>query len=72
MINDLSESGAGITLSTDDKVPEEFILLFSPRGIVGRRCRLAWQDGHNLGCKFTHRLIGPVETQLNAKASSAL
>lgn len=63
MINDLSDTGAGITLATEDNLPREFILLFSPRGRVGRRCRLVWQTGHRMGCLFTHRLISSFEVQ---------
>lgn len=55
MVHDISDSGAGITLAADEKLPREFILLFSPRGRPGRRCRLVWQDGHRTGCTFTAR-----------------
>jgi len=54
-VYDISETGAGITLATDDALPEQFTLLFTPNGRPGRRCRVVWQDGHRLGCEFVGR-----------------
>ena len=54
-VYDISETGAGLTLATDDALPEKFTLLFTPNGRPGRRCRVVWQDGHRLGCEFVGR-----------------
>jgi hypothetical protein len=55
-IYDISETGAGMTLATDDTLPSKFTLLFTPTGRPGRRCRVVWQDGHRLGCEFVERV----------------
>lgn len=54
-VADISETGAGISLATDDTLPAQFTLLFTPTGRPGRRCRVVWQDGHRLGCEFVER-----------------
>ena len=55
-VYDISETGVGITLATDDPLPAQFSLLFTPTGRPGRRCRVVWQDGHRLGCEFVGRM----------------
>jgi len=55
LVYDISETGAGIKLSCDDTLPAQFTLLFSPTGRPGRRCRVVWQNGHQLGCEFVGR-----------------
>jgi PilZ domain-containing protein len=52
MLHNISEQGAGIILASDETMPVEFFLLFSPSGRPGRHCRLAWQDGNKIGCEF--------------------
>jgi PilZ domain len=52
---DISETGVGIRLATDDALPAQFTLLFTPKGLPGRRCRVVWQNGHHLGCEFVGR-----------------
>jgi PilZ domain len=54
-VYDVSDTGAGVKLATDDRLPARFTLLFSPTGRPGRRCRVVWQDGHRLGCEFVER-----------------
>jgi PilZ domain len=66
-INDLSETGAGISLQSEEELPVQFDLFFAPRRGVGRRCRVVWKSGHEVGCKFTHRFVGAVEVQTNVK-----
>lgn len=65
MINDLSDTGARITIPSAQNLPKEFILLFTPQRGVGRRCRLIWQAGHDIGCKFTHRFVGSIELRIS-------
>ena len=55
MVYDISDTGVGIRLATDDPFPAQFNLLFNPTGRPGRRCRVVWQDGHRIGCDFVGR-----------------
>lgn len=56
VVYDVSDTGAGMKLSTEDTLPAKFSLLFSPTGRPGRRCRVVWQDGHRVGCEFVERV----------------
>ena len=56
MVYDVSDTGAGIKLATDDALPAKFTLLFSPTGRPGRPCRVVWQDGNRAGCEFVGRM----------------
>lgn len=55
MVHDISDTGVGMTLATDDALPPKFTLLFTRSGQLGRCCRVVWQDGHRLGCEFVER-----------------
>lgn len=55
LVYNISDTGVGMRLATDDTLPAQFTLLFTPTGRPGRRCRVVWQDGHRLGCEFVER-----------------
>jgi hypothetical protein len=57
MVYDLSETGVGIRLATDETPPAQFTLLFTRTGRPSRRCRVLWQDGHRIGCEFVDRVL---------------
>ena len=51
-VADISEIGARLILERDCEVPEEFVLLLTPRGTPRRDCRIVWRDGMTLGVEF--------------------
>ena len=51
-ISDISEIGARLTLESDSELPEEFVLLLTPKGTPRRQCRLIWRDGLAAGVEF--------------------
>lgn len=51
-IADISEIGARLVLEYDSELPEEFILLLTPKGDPRRHCRLVWRDGLAIGVEF--------------------
>ena len=53
MITDVSKSGAQIVLESDNPLPDNFLLLFTPNGWPRRNCKLVWRDGLNVGVMFT-------------------
>ena len=52
MMSDVSKSGAKITLSDDDKLPDQFMLLLSADGKTHRKCRAVWREGKRIGVEF--------------------
>ena len=48
---DISLTGVQLTLGSPEPLPEEFRLLLS-RDSQGRRCRLKWRQGTNVGAEF--------------------
>src|SRR5580704_15785691 len=50
MLNNLSEGGACVSVSTTRTIPAEFGLVFPPNTL--RRCRLVWRSGDRLGIEF--------------------
>ncbi|HEX4410037.1 MAG TPA: PilZ domain-containing protein [Xanthobacteraceae bacterium] len=51
-VADISEVGARLVLENDGEVPEQFVLLLTPRGHPRRECRVIWRDGVTLGVEF--------------------
>lgn len=49
---DLSDLGAQIVVSPEQKLPAQFTLILSPTGAPVRRCRLMWQRSGNAGVLF--------------------
>jgi hypothetical protein len=51
-IADISELGARLTLESETEIPDEFVLLLTPKGTPRRQCRVVWRDGLALGVEF--------------------
>ncbi len=49
---DISEIGARVTLSADDALPDEFVLMFSKSGKTRRWCHVVWREGATVGLEF--------------------
>ena len=51
-IVDISEIGARLALENETEIPDEFVLLLTPKGTPRRNCRVVWRDGLALGVEF--------------------
>jgi hypothetical protein len=51
-IADISELGARLALESESELPDEFVLLLTPKGTPRRACRVVWRDGLALGVEF--------------------
>jgi hypothetical protein len=51
-IVDVSQGGARIAVLAADMVPDEFLLAFSPKSDVNRRCKVAWRKDDEVGVIF--------------------
>jgi methyl-accepting chemotaxis protein len=51
-IADISETGARLTLESENQVPDEFVLVLTPKGNPRRQCRVIWRDGLTVGVEF--------------------
>jgi PilZ domain len=51
-IIDVSQGGARIAVLAADMVPDEFLLTFSPKSDVSRRCKVAWRKDDEVGVIF--------------------
>ena len=49
---DVSQGGARIAVLAADMVPNEFLLAFSPKSDVSRKCRVAWRKDDEVGVIF--------------------
>ena len=59
MMSDVSKSGAKIALTSDEEIPELFMLLLSADGKTRRKCRTVWREGKRVGVEF---LSGPIQS----------
>jgi PilZ domain len=50
MLNNVSQGGACVSVSTARVLPAEFTLVFPPN--EPRRCRLVWRSGERVGVEF--------------------
>jgi PilZ domain len=50
MLNNVSEGGACVSVSTTRALPAEFTLVLPPNEL--RRCRLVWRSGERVGVEF--------------------
>lgn len=50
MLDNISEGGACVLISTAMALPEEFTLVLPPN--TSRRCRLVWRRGQKIGVEF--------------------
>jgi PilZ domain-containing protein len=51
-IADISKGGAHLLLESDEPLPAEFLLLFTPKGWPRRKCLVVRRNGHDVGVKF--------------------
>jgi hypothetical protein len=49
---DISESGARLTLTSYETLPDEFVLRKSRRDPNGRRCHVVWRSSEQIGVEF--------------------
>jgi hypothetical protein len=49
---DVSQGGARIAVLAADMVPDEFLLAFSPKSDVSRKCKVAWRRDDEVGVIF--------------------
>ena len=52
VVQDISTSGAKITVDDPDIVPAKLRLAFSRDARTGRNCAVVWRRGKSLGVKF--------------------
>lgn len=52
IICDLSDERARITLASNARLPNEFVVVLTAEGRVRRRCPTLWRDGLELGIRF--------------------
>ncbi len=51
-ISDISESGARLVMKEVVELPDQFILLLTPKGEPRRTCSLVWREEKFWGCAF--------------------
>ncbi|WP_407146399.1 PilZ domain-containing protein [Bradyrhizobium sp. ORS 86] len=52
LVEDMSSSGAKITVQDSNTLPTKLRLAFSRDARTGRACEVVWQDGKTFGVKF--------------------
>ncbi|WP_407164623.1 PilZ domain-containing protein [Bradyrhizobium sp. ORS 111] len=52
LVEDMSSSGAKITVQDSNTLPTRLRLAFSRDARTGRACEVVWQDGKTFGVKF--------------------
>ena len=52
MVQDMSASGAKITVDDSSALPAKLRLAFSRDARTGRACEVVWRQGKSLGVKF--------------------
>ena len=52
MVQDISTSGAKITIDDPDMLPAKLRLAFSRDARTGRNCAVVWRRGKSVGVKF--------------------
>jgi len=52
LVEDMSSSGAKITVQDSNTLPARLRLAFSRDARTGRACEVVWQDGKTFGVKF--------------------
>jgi hypothetical protein len=54
VVQDLSSSGAKITIDDPNALPAKLRLAFSRDARMGRNCKVVWRRGKVVGIKFVH------------------
>ncbi len=63
---DVSQGGARLAVLAADMVPDEFLLAFSPKSDVSRRCRVAWRKEDEIGVIFV-KAVDAAEAKRTAR-----
>ena len=62
-INNISQSGAKLSLRLPGDIPDRFDLFMTRDGKVGRHCRVVWREGAEIGLEFVNRIAPPQAAQ---------
>ena len=54
LVEDMSSSGARITVQDNNALPAKLRLAFSRDARTGRACEVVWRDGKTFGIKFVN------------------
>jgi hypothetical protein len=54
VVQDMSSTGAKITLDDPNTLPARLRLAFARDARTGRRCEVVWRRGKSVGIKFVH------------------
>jgi PilZ domain-containing protein len=68
---DVSQGGARIAVLAADMVPDEFLLAFSPKSDVTRKCRVAWRKDDEVGVTFL-KAVDVAEARRTARRARLL
>jgi hypothetical protein len=52
MLADFSDTGARIHRPHEVEIPDDFVLLLTADGRLGRRCRVVWRSTAHIGVQF--------------------
>jgi len=52
VVQDMSETGAKVTIDDPNSLPAKLRLAFSRDARTGRRCEVVWRHGNSVGVKF--------------------
>jgi hypothetical protein len=68
---DVSQGGARIAVLAADMVPDEFLLAFSPKSDVSRKCTVAWRRDDEVGVTFV-KAVDAAEARRTARRARLL
>jgi hypothetical protein len=52
VVVDMSATGAKLQIAAPQEAPQEFTVVFTPRGVPYRRCRVVWRSDTQMGVVF--------------------
>jgi hypothetical protein len=70
-IIDVSQGGARVAVLAADMVPDEFLLAFSPKSDVTRKCKVAWRKDDEVGVTFL-KTVDAAEARRTARRARLL
>jgi hypothetical protein len=70
-IIDVSQGGARVAVLAADMVPDEFLLAFSPKSDVTRKCNVAWRKDDEVGVTFL-KTVDAAEARRTARRARLL
>jgi PilZ domain len=70
-IVDVSQGGARVAVLAADMVPDEFLLAFSPKSHVTRKCKVAWRRDDEVGVTFL-KTVDAAEARRTARRARLL